>query len=257
MADRPAFQDIQYAFAAHIRDPANVPAPEHIEERRMAVYRDLFFNNLKSLLSTTYPVLKALHGEKKWRQMIREFMKKHSSQTPYFLKLPAEFLEFLQTEYEMGDDDYPFLLELAHYEYIELALSIADVEIDFCNVDPDGDLVAGVPIKSELSWVFAYSYPVHRISADFVPDEPADQPVYLAITRNSEDRVRFTELNPVTAGLLDAMEQNDENLTGEALLRQLAETIQYPDIDAFIEHGRKAFDELKAAEIVIGARRPE
>ena len=257
MADKPAFQDIQNAFAAHIRDPANVPAPEHIEDRRMAVYRDLFFNNLKSLLSTTFPVLKALHDDRKWRHMIREFMKKHSSQTPYFLQLPAEFLEFLQTEYEISDDDFPFLLELAHYEYIELALSISDAEIDYSGVDPDGDLIAGVPVKSELSWVYAYQYPVHRISKDFIPDAPAEQPVYLAVTRNAEDRVRFTELNPVTAGLVDAIEQNSDDLTGEDLLRRLAQQIQYPDADAFIEHGQAAFSELKAAEIVIGTKLPE
>ena len=57
MAKRPEFQEKQFAFAAHIRDPKHVPAPDDIEDRRMAVYRDLFFNNLKSLLSNMFPVL--------------------------------------------------------------------------------------------------------------------------------------------------------------------------------------------------------
>jgi len=48
MPEKAPFQDKQYAFAAHLRDPDNVPAPEGIEERRMAVYRELFFNNLFS-----------------------------------------------------------------------------------------------------------------------------------------------------------------------------------------------------------------
>ena len=49
MAERPKFQEQQYAFAAHIRDPQNVPAPEGIEDRRMAIYRELFFQHLLPL----------------------------------------------------------------------------------------------------------------------------------------------------------------------------------------------------------------
>ena len=50
VADTPDFQKKQYAFAAHIRDPENNPAPTGIEDRRMGVYRELFFNNLLNLL---------------------------------------------------------------------------------------------------------------------------------------------------------------------------------------------------------------
>ena len=254
MGDRPNFQDVQYAFAAHIRDPANVPAPANIEDRRMAVYRDLFFNNLKSLLSTTYPVLKALHGEDRWRRMIREFMKTHSAQTPYFLKLPGEFLDFLQHGYETDDNDFPFLLELAHYEYVELELSIADADNDLDGIDPDGDLLTGVPVKSVLSWVYAYQFPVHRIAKDFIPTEPSPEPVYLAVTRNAEGKVRFTELNPVTAGLINKIEENGDGQSGEQLLRELAADIGFADVAAFIEHGRKAFADLRTSDIVIGTR---
>ena len=81
--------------------------------------------------------------------------------------------------------------------------------------------------------------------------------MYLAITRNAEGRVRFTELNPITAALLEAISNNDSSASGEALLRQLAGQIQYPDVDAFVSHGEKAFDELTAAEIIIGTRRTD
>ena len=152
MAERPEFQEKQYAFAAHIRDPYNVPAPEGIEDRRMAIYRELFFNNLKSLLANMFPVLKKLHTADKWNGFVRQFMKYHRAETPYFLQLPQEFLRFLQDEFEPADDDFPFLTELAHYEYIELALSISEVENDLSDVDPQGDLLAAMPVKSELAW---------------------------------------------------------------------------------------------------------
>jgi hypothetical protein len=230
MAERPKFQEQQYAFAAHIRDPKNVPAPEGIEDRRMAIYRELFFNNLQSLLANMFPVLKKLHSDRHWRHLIRKFMQRHQAKTPYFLELPAEFLAFLQNE------------------------SVSEESNDLEGVDPDGDLLTSVPVKSALAWAFAYQYPVHRISSDLLPDAPAEQPVYLVVYRGGDDKVGFLELNAVTAGLLNAIEENEAGLTGEALLRKLAADINYPDVDAFIEHGASALSEMRSLEILIGAR---
>jgi len=256
MAERPDFQHKQYAFAAHIRDPQHVPAPPGIEDRRMAIYRELFFNNLKSLLSNMFPVLRKLHSDARWHGMIRQFMQHHRAKTPYFLELPAEFLDFLQHEYVAASDDFPFLLELAHYEYIELALSVSEATNDTRGVDPAGDLLAGAPVKSALTWVYAYRYPVHRISKDFLPDVPPDQPVYLAVYRGSDDKVGFLELNPVTAGLLDAIGENAAGASGAALLRRLAGEIGYTDVDAFVRHGLAAMQEMRSLEILIGTRTP-
>ncbi|MGB5330983.1 MAG: putative DNA-binding domain-containing protein [Woeseiaceae bacterium] len=254
MPDKTDFQAMQYAFAAHIRDPQNVAAPEGIEDRRMAIYRKLFFNNLYNLMGTMFPVLRKIHSDDDWRRMIRQFMQKHTAETPYFLQLPEEFLGFLEKEFEPGPGDHAFLLELAHYEYAELALSISCEENDLHGIDPDGNLLKQTPARSVLAWTYAYRYPVHRISPDYLPSEPAEQPVYLALYRGSDDKVRFLELNAVTAGLLDAIENNPDARNGEALLRELADKIHYPDVDALIRHGADALKEMRQLEILIGTR---
>ena len=256
MADSQAFKDKQYAFAAHIRDPENVAAPEGIESRRMEIYRNLFFNNLYNLLGTFFPVLREIHSDDQWRRFVRGFMQNHQAQTPYFLQLPEEFLGYLQNELESSGDDYPFLLELAHYEYAELALSVSEEETDLSGVDPNGDLLANTPVKSALAWSYAYHYPVHRISPDLLPSEPEERPVYLALYRGSNDEVGFLELNAVTAALLDAIEFNESELTGEQLLRMLAEKVDYPDADALIAHGADALLEMRQLEILSGTRDP-
>ncbi len=257
MANAGSFKDKQYAFAAHLRDPEHVAAPEGIEERRLAIYRKLFFNNLVSLLGRFFPVLRKLHDDTRWRQLVRGFMQQHEARTPYFLQLPEEFLGYLQREFEPTEEDFVFLIELAHYEYAEHALSISEVENDLDGVDPGGDLLGGVPVKSALAWAFAYRFPVHRISPKFLPEEPEDEPVYLALYRNSDDEVSFLELNAITAALLDAIDRNDDDLTGEAMLRQLAEQINYPDADALVEHGAVALNEMRQLEILVGVRSPE
>ena len=257
MADANGFKEKQYAFAAHIRDPENVAAPAGIESRRMAIYRKLFFNNLYNLLGTFFPVLRKIHTDKQWHRFVRGFMQKHQAQTPYFLQLPEEFLGYLQEEFEAQEDDYPFLLELAHYEYAELALAISENADDLTAVDTDGDLLAGVPVKSDLSWSYAYRFAVHRIAPDFLPLEPEAQPVYLALYRDTEGEVGFLELNAISAALLDAVEFNEEQLSGEQLLRSLAAKINYPDADALVAHGADAFKEMRQLGILTGTRRSD
>ncbi len=257
MAELPGFQQEQLAFAAHIRDPEHAPLPAGIDDRRMAIYRRLFFNNLRNLLGTMFPVLRKLHEPARWNRMIRLFMQRHRAQTPYFLQLPAEFLEFLQHEYPHSAEDFPFLVELAHYEYIELALSISTEANDLEGVDPNGDLLDEVPVKSRLAWIYAYTFPVHRISVDFLPMEPETEPVHLAVYRDTDDDVGFLELNRVSAALLALLNANAEGLTGAELLQSLANKIGYADGDAFLRHGQEALEHMRKLEIVTGTRPPK
>lgn len=251
MAELPEFQRKQYAFAAHIRDPDTNPAPDGIEDRRMAVYRELFFNNLQTLLGSTFPVLRKISGRTRWHGLIREFLARHQSQTPYFLEIPKEFLAFLEHEHNTEADDFPFLVELAHYEWVELALSVS-TDIDAStSIDPLGDLLDAVPVMSGLAMSLTYRFPVHRISASYQPREPGAMPTFLAVYRNNDNEVRFMELSAVTAGLLDKISNNAERKPGRQLLLELAEEIGF-DADALLRHGADALAELRTAGILLG-----
>jgi hypothetical protein len=254
VAKLPEFQQKQYAFAAHIRDPENNPAPTGVEDRRMAIYRELFFNNLHNLLGSTFPVIKKLHKPDKFRSLIRAFMVQHEAQTPYFLEVPQEFLAFLQDEYELQDDDFPFLLELAHYEWVELALSVSEEVNDTTKVDPDGDLLEGIPVRSVLAWTYAYQYPVHRISKDYQPTEPGEAVTFLVVCRKANDDMDFLELNPVTARLLELIEFNEQD-SGRELLLKLADEINYPDVEALLQHGAEAMQQMRQTGILLGTRK--
>lgn len=253
MAKIPDFQEKQYAFAHHIRDPKSNPAPTDADDRRMAIYRELFFNNLRSLLSQTFPVLKKLHKKEKWNTFIRQFMIRHEAQTPYFLRIPEEFLQFLQNEYELQPDDFPFLIELAHYEWVELALSVSDEVNDTSGIDAEGNLLDGIPVQSKLAWSFAYKFPVHRISSDFMPDVAGAQTTFLTVCRKANDDMDFMELNPVTARLLEMIESNDTE-SGRQLLTRLAGELKYPDTGKLIQHGLDAMEEMRNAEILLGVK---
>lgn len=253
MSERPHFQQKQFAFAAHIRDPDNAPPPGGVEDRRLAIYRELFFNNLLKLVGSTFPVLRKLHREDRWNALVREFMIEHRAHTPYFLEIPREFLEYLEAR-GLREGDFPFLLELAHYEWVELALSVSDLEDDARSIDARGDVLEGVPVKSVLAWPLSYRYPVHRISGGFTPEAPGDQPTCLVVFRKADDELEFRELNPVTARLLDLVANNGRQETGRQLLGRLAREIGF-DEPAMLQHGRDMLNRMRSDGIIAGTRR--
>ncbi len=251
--EMPRFQQQQHAFAAHIRDPENAAAPADVEARRMAVYCELFYNNIEGVLSSSFPVLRSLYGDDEWHALVRGFFSRHHAQTPYFGELPREFIHYLQHERVTQPSDPAFLLELAHYEWVEMVLSIAEEEPDFSAIDSDGDLMEGVPVLSPLAWLLSYRYPVQRIGPDYLPDKAPEQPTHIVVYRDLNDAIGFLELNPVTARLLQRMADN-RTKAGIDLLLQIAAELDHPGPQAVVEGGRAIFAELQQRGVLLGIR---
>jgi hypothetical protein len=240
-----------YEFAAHIRDPENIPAPAQIEDRRMGIYRDLFFNNIQGFLGNTFPVLKSLYDEDQWVELVRSFYALHRCQSPYFLEISREFLDYLQSEHRMRQIDPPFLFELAHYEWIELALSISQEEPDLQQVDIESSLLNGHPVMSPLALLLTYAWPVHKIKPEFQPEQPAEQPVCIIVYRDSDDEVQFTEINLVTAKLLQQLELN-KDISSADVLNEIAAELGHENTQAILTSGLEILQGLKQKGIILG-----
>lgn len=248
--------ELQKAFAGHIRDPDHAPPPEGLEDRRLAVYREIFYNNIQGFLASNFPVIRRLLNEERWHALCRDFFAEHRSHTPLFPELPREFLRYLQDRRGAREGDPPFLLELAHYEWVELALMLDDHEIDSVNAEPGGDLVEGVPLVSPLAWLLTYDYPVHRIRPDYQPEAPPVERTHLAVYRDRDDDVRFLELNPVSARLLGLLKE-DAGRSGLECLETIAGELGHPDPAVVIRGGRQVLDDLRQRDIVLGTRPQE
>jgi hypothetical protein len=248
------FRAVQHAFTAHLRDPEHVPGPDGLEDRRIRIYRDLIFNNLDSLLSSAFPVLRQILGESGWRALIRRFLVRHRAQSPLFTELPEELLSYLRTERGDHPEDPPFMLELAHYEWVELALQISDDEPDLTDIDPDGDLLTGQPTVSPLAWPLSYRFPVHRIAPDFQPAEPPAEPTHLVVYRTRDDAVAFLETNAVTQRLLQLLQENPAR-SGQEHLNEIARELGHPAPEQVIAFGARLLDDLHAKGVILGTRR--
>lgn len=247
------FQHLQQRFAGHIREPS-VPAPPGIEDRRLAVYRELFFNNVEGFLASGFPVLRSLYADDVWLVLARSFFAHHRCRTPYFLEIAEEFLAWLEREHAASEDDPPFLLELAHYEWVELALSVAEDTTDMPDVDPHGDLLDGAPVLSPLAWPLAYRYPVQHIGPDHRPMEPLPEAQHLLAWRDAGDQVRFMEINAVTARLLTLMQERPDD-SGRVLLEMIAAELGHPQPQVVIDGGHAILAQLREGGAVLGIRR--
>lgn len=254
LPEQPEFVRRQLEFAAHIRDPENRPRPTDVEERRMAVYRELFYDNLESLLAGNFPVLRKLLADDQWHSLVRDFFVRHRARTPYFLEIAQEFLDYLQNERETDPRDPPFLLELAHYEWVELAVSISEESANPDDADPNGDLMTGIPVVSPLAWNLSYRFAVHLIGPDFQPDAPQEEPTHLVVYRNRAEEVEFMEINAVTQRLLQLLQENTD-LTGLDTVTRIAEEVCHPQPGLVVDAGRKLLYDLRACSIILGTRR--
>ena len=248
----PEFRSVQLEFADHIRNPDVHPVPVGIEPRRMKIYTDLFFNNIRSFIDSAYPIARKIVGEERWRALAREFVHRHRSESPYFLQISEEFLSFLHLR---GLHDLPiFLLELCHYEWVELSLDVADDHVEIEDYDPQADL-AGWIVRSPWVRCLTYTYPVHQIGVNHQPIDQPEQPTYLLVYRNAALQVRFIESNPVTHRLLDLI----ASMSAQDALHELKSELNAAGRDItdaqMLNQGLQILSHLRELGIVLGVRR--
>lgn len=226
----PKFQQLQLQMTQMIRSPEkhtyqgeqNLP----IETRRLAVYQSLFLNNVCDFMSSVFPVLSEILGEHQMEKLARIFLQRHRAQTPLFHELGQEFLQFL-SQYLSEDNENPlppWVFDLAHYEWVELALMVAEEESDACLKVDRAHVTEASTEQTPLqlcptAWPLSYRWPVDEISVENAR-QVQPQATFFLIYRNSADGVEFIKLTSALFQLLWVLWQSEEILTFEQLWAQ-------------------------------------
>lgn len=242
------FQEFQISFGRHLRDPRGSERPAGVPARRAGLYRELLRNNLEGFLLTCYPVSREMLGPRRWCRLVDAFFRDARCQTPYFREIPREFLRWLTEAPSLPVALPPWALELAHYEWVELALDVMDVPTPAH--EPAGDLMEGRPVLAPALMNLAYHWPVQRIGPAWNPRKP--QQVQLLVYRDVADRVRFIELNPVSARLVTLLQEG--GISGARACLQIVMELQHPDTAAVLAHGAALLNELQDAGAILGAQ---
>ncbi|HYG05201.1 MAG TPA: putative DNA-binding domain-containing protein [Stenotrophomonas sp.] len=242
-------QQQQIAFAAHLRDPQTHALPAGVDPQRAALYRRLFRNNIAQLLARNFPVIHASVAAPAWSQVVDDFCRTHPARTPVFPRIGGEFVAFLQQR--QAPAEAPWLAELARHEWMELELRIDDTPLPAH--DPQGDLLAGVPVCSPWLRVACYQWPVQHIGPANTPLQAPATPTWLLARRGADGQVRFAELNAWAARLLELLAEPGPG-SGEQRLRRLAAEAGAASDAAFAAQARALLQQLHAQGSVLGSR---
>src|SRR5690554_8217218 len=86
------FQRMQYQFTRYLRQPELQTPPSAIERRRLAIYRDLIYNNIESFIRGAFPVLRSILADDHWHKMLGVLFAGIQIKSLYFLELSQRFL---------------------------------------------------------------------------------------------------------------------------------------------------------------------
>jgi hypothetical protein len=234
-----ALADYQRTMGLHLRDPRRHPRPSGQSARRTAVYSTLVMNNIEGCLATALPVCKAVLGTR-WPKLVRAFCREARSSTPLFHELSGEFVQWLM----QSPSDLklpPWLLSLAHYEWVELAVEVKETTpvrrwaaADLASWPSDALVMVNPTLEA-----LAYEWPVHRIGPGYRPRKP--QPTGLLVFRDQGEHVRFQQVNAPTMRLVALLGEagiNDAKpIPPLQACQQVAQEMSRPDDADLIEAG--------------------
>ncbi len=277
----------QLALTRHLRDPSRHPSPPGMDPARVRIYRELVTGNLVSLLGGTFRVLVSLLGAEHWRWLVERFLRDHRSHTPRFGEIAEEFVAFvdgLDLESLPAPMRRPFLAELAHYEWVEMALLQSDAQPLGADLlapiraptgapmgtpmsapmgtpmsapmgTPMGAPALDLPLRlCPLAWPLAYRWPVHRLGPAYWPSQPPALATFLLVRRTADDEVRFSELSPLAWQLLHEIGQSGGSVTADSLLHELGRQCGVPDLPSFVAAGMALLNDMHADGIVAAVR---
>ena len=165
----------------------------------LLTYRELARMSLIEPLETMFPVMKALlESAERWDGCVQAFLEARLLRSGHYRDIAPTFLGWLASS-GWGQDRWPFLLELAHAEILEVLVG------RFPEADPLEGLHAG-PSPEDLivleaaTQLVSYSHAVHH--ATEAAPIPEARPTHLIAFRNGEGEARLMELTPATAALL-------------------------------------------------------
>ncbi|MDO9141649.1 MAG: putative DNA-binding domain-containing protein [Methylobacter sp.] len=247
-----AFQAVQRQFLAHLRNPGQQPLPTGFDPQGVALYTDLLYNKFNDSLTTCFPVTQAILGEKAWQQLLKSFIARHRCLSPYYRQIPDEFIQYLQTEW-VNHTGLPYLLELAHFEWVELILAITDAEPVVQYETAVNDWSACHPVFAPVLQLLHYAYPVQHINENYHATMPPEQATPILGFRDKEDAVQFIELNPATARLIEILHDTDDSYTVGEAIEQIAAELQHPEPSALFAFGVATLADLMQQGAILGA----
>lgn len=248
------FKDVQRQITRYLREPEKSPLPQGADARRMKHYARQFRGKLTRSLKQSLPVLISVLGEKEFHSLLDDYARLPRESLSGKTTLAGSFLHYVDSESDNRGLS-PLVSELVDFCARVETLFNSDARIGEDDVDREGDLLAGVPVFSELAEVLSYRWPVHAIRADQPPAEAPASPTWLIIYRDRRFHEGYLELNRQAAEIALRIRDNAAGRTGAQLLADA--DADNPGIAPGVsrEAGGEILEFLRKRDIVTGVRK--
>ena len=215
----------QQQFGQCIRNQAvSINEPNFLPKRAEKLYQSLVKTNVSAFVNQCFPICQSLINPDVWQQLIAAFIQSNHLQSPYFIEINAQFVQFLNDicQNQSLHFELPmFFDQLAHYEWVEL----------FVDTLPNGD------------------------NLPFLPNLSLN--TFLLVDRDNYHKVKFSLINAMTYLLIDFIQHLGDNRSdsfcdfddgcfkdSEALMMSFAKRIDYPDVSILLNFADSLIDDL-------------
>lgn len=174
--------------------------------RRLAVYRSLVRNGISAVvgrvLRRTRARMNAAYGGR-FDADVARFMEERSPRTHYLRDVPHELVAWASRRWKEDPAVASYLHDLALYELTCFAVASCETALD----SPVRDVALDRPVVFSTSMrLLRADWAVHELSPDSDrTDVPDARPVALLAYRDARHCVRWLELTPVAAAIVDRL----------------------------------------------------
>jgi len=175
---------------------------------RWVVYRELVRRRLRETVRLAVPRSVARLGPL-FDEYFSRFLAERGPRTHYLREVTTELLDFCEPLFA-GDPRVPaYALDLARHEALGVAVASAVERPRGARELGELDLERGL-VFIESARVVRYGFAVHRLPADEADrSEPERRPAALFVYRSAEHEVRYLEVTPICAEILERLLAGD------------------------------------------------
>ncbi|MDI9348037.1 MAG: putative DNA-binding domain-containing protein [Methylacidiphilales bacterium] len=253
------FAILQRNIARYLRTKNTKGIPKKLLGERLEIYRELVVSNIESFIDTRFPICASMLGNKKWRSLVLSFIAEHPISSPYFHQIPTEFLLYLNKQ--PLKQLPPYLLELAHYEWVELAILTSKntpLPAFKKKIKLDKPVVL-VPI----SQIYLYRFPVHTFTTKMYKSAVIKRqtksarttPIHLVMFRKIDYTLGVREVTAAMALLINACIQTPKKILHRHILT-IAKTmnIQQDQCKQFENQAMQNLLTLQREGLILGSK---
>ncbi len=181
------------------------------DQQGVLLYADLLRTGMQDLMLSVYPGCASLIGDD-WSEVVDDYFERYPSAHYHLNEAARQLPEYLAGYGKVWCKKYPYLVELADYEWIELELMESDASIEEHPWQEPGsadELERLRPVVNPVLMLRSYSYNIPEIvetlkneGSSLTDLDPC--PTKIAVYRHPETHFcKFLELKPVAAVVVE------------------------------------------------------